>query len=387
MISVKNNWFQTILTLALLLGVTTFIFLYTSGFRLQRDKKDNAVDLTKTGMISAKSMPEGASVYLDGKLVTATNDTISGLKPGTHKLRMVKKGYEDWEKDIEVYEELVTDITAVLVSQSPMFEPLTNTGAHSPSVSPSLSQLAYFSKDEQEPGVWIIPINQGGLNLFRANPTVVLEDTQVSKYSDGESITWSPNEKQLLVETNDEFYYLVDLDTNTAESVTNPEEILQNWQSILKQKRQDFVSKLNISDDIASLALSDNALWSPDEKKFLFTQQNGDQLAYKVYNMEKPLPVGEKVETTVFTTNVNDPQPDISWYSDSFHLILTEGPIAEEKKGTISLIRIDGTNKVEIYGGSLNSPKVYSVPTGDKIIILTSFKSGDQTDLYTVGIR
>lgn len=387
MISVKNNWFQTILTLALLLGVTTFIFLYTSGFRLQRDKKDNAVDLTKTGMISAKSMPEGASVYLDGKLVTATNDTISGLKPGTHKLRMVKKGYEDWEKDIEVYEELVTDITAVLVSQSPMFEPLTNTGAHSPSVSPSLSQLAYFSKDEQEPGVWIIPINQGGLNLFRANPTVVLEDTQVSKYSDGKSITWSPNEKQLLVETNDEFYYLVDLDTNTAESVTNPEEILQNWQSILKQKRQDFVSKLNISDDIASLALSDNALWSPDEKKFLFTQQNGDQLAYKVYNMEKPLPVGEKVETTVFTTNVNDPQPDISWYSDSFHLILTEGPIAEEKKGTISLIRIDGTNKVEIYGGSLNSPKVYSVPTGDKIIILTSFKSGDQTDLYTVGIR
>jgi hypothetical protein len=387
MISVKKNWFQTILTLLVLLGVTTFIFLYTSGFRLHKDKKDNAVDLTKTGMISAKSLPEGASVYLDGELVTATNDTISGLEPGVHKLKMVKKGYEEWEKDIEVYEELVTDITAVLVSQSPMFEPLTNTGASNPSVSPSLSQLAYFSKDAQEPGVWIIPINQGGLNLFRANPSVVLEDTQVSTYSDGKSITWSPNEKQLLVETKDEYYYLVDLETNTAESVTNPQEILQNWQEALKKKREDFVNKLNISDDLTKLALSDNVIWSPDEKKFLFTEQNGDQLAYKVYDLEKPLPVGEKVETTVFTTNVNDPQPEISWYADSFHLILTEGPITEENRGTISLIRIDGTNKVEIYGGSLNSPMVYSVPSGDKIIILTSFKSGDQTDLYTVGIR
>ena len=30
---------------------------------------------------------------------------------------------------------------------------------------------------------------------------------------------------------------------------------------------------------------------------------------------------------------------------------------------------------------------VFAVPSGDKIIVLTSFKSGEQTDLYTVGIR
>jgi hypothetical protein len=386
-ISLNKNWFQTLLTLIILLGITTLIFLYTSGFRLQRGEKDNEIDLAKTGMVSAKSLPEGASVYLDDELVTATNDTISGLEPGMHTLKMAKKGYEEWEKEIEVFEELVTDITAILVSQSPMFEPLTNTGARNPSVSPSLTQLAYFSSDEQSPGVWVIPINQGGLNLFRANPSVVLEDTRVNKYSDGKSITWSPSEKQLLVETNDEFYYLVDLENNSAQSVANPEEILDNWQDVLKKEREDFVSKLEISEEIAQLAISDNVSWAPDEKKFLYTQQEGDQLHYKVYNMEKPLPVGEKVETTVFTTNINDPQPEITWYADSFHLILTEGNIEEESQGTISLIRIDGSNKVEIYGGSIHSPKVYSVPTGDKIIILTSFKSGDQTDLYTVGIR
>lgn len=386
MLSENRNWFQTILTIIILFGITTLIFLYTSGFRIQRGEEET-VNLATTGMISAKSNPEGASVFLDDELVTATNDTVSGIEPGIHSLRIVKKGYEEWSKDIEVFEALVTDITAVLVSQSPMFEPLTNTGASNPSISPSLNQLAYFSKDEESPGVWIIPINQGGLNIFRANPSVVLEDTQVNKYSNGKSITWSPNEKALLVETNDSFFYLVDLENNTAQSLTNSEEILTRWAEEKKTKRESFVEKIEISDEIKQLALSENVLWSPDEKKFLYTVQNNDTLQYKVYNMEKPLPVGEKVETVVFERNIIDPQPEITWYADSFHLILTEGSIEEEKVGTINLIRIDGTNKVEIYGRSLHSSKVFSVPSGDKIIILTSFKSDGKTDLYTVSIR
>lgn len=383
---ISKNWFQTILTLIILLGITTIIFLYTSGFRLIKDESEK-VDLTKTGMVSAKSIPEGATVYLDDDVITATNDTISGVNPGIHKLKILKKGYEEWSKEIEVFEELVTDITAVLVSQSPSFEPLTNTGASNPSVSPSFTKLAYFSKDSNTPGVWIIPINQGGLSLFRTTPTVVLEDTKVNKYSNGKSIRWSYDEKQLLVMTDDDYYYIVDLNTNAAQSTLSPENLTTLWDRELQKKRQDYVSKLDIPDNMRVLAISDDVSWSPDEKKFLYTEQNGDSLQYKVYNMEKPLPVGEKVDTAVFETNVNDKQPTVTWYTDSFHLILTEGNVDEEKKGKISLVRIDGTNKVEIYSESLHSPHVYCSPAGDKIIILTSFKSGEQTDLYTIGIR
>jgi len=382
----NRNWFQTLLTLVILLGITTLIFLYTSGYRLRRSQEET-VNLATTGMVSAKSIPEGASVFLDDELITATNDTIAGVEPGMHELRIVKKGYEEWNKEIEVFEALVTDITAVLVSQSPMFEPLTNTGASNPSASPTLAKLAYFSKDEENPGVWIIPINQGGLNLFRANPSVVLEDTKFNKYSDGKSITWSPDEKQLLVETNDGTFYLVDLETSTAQSTINSKTVFDDWKDKQRKKREDFVTKLEIPEEIKALALSDEVIWSPDGKKFLFTQPSGANLQYKVYNMEKPLPVGEKVETMVFEKSVNEPQPSITWYADSFHLVLTEGKIQEENWGTISLIRIDGSNKVEIYSQSLHAPQVFSVPSGDKIIILTTFKSGDQTDLYTVGIR
>jgi len=103
--------------------------------------------------------------------------------------------------------------------------------------------------------------------------------------------------------------------------------------------------------------------------------------------MEKPLPIGEKPENLVFTTNVNDRQPEISWYSDSFHLIMVEGDAEKEQKGVIYLIRIDGTNKIEIYNNTLFSDTVFSVPGGDKVMILTSFKSNTQTNLYTVAIR
>ncbi len=377
---------QTFLTIILIIGITTALYLYTSGYRLEKGEEET-IDLTQTGMVSAKSIPEGASVYLDDELRTATNDTISGIDPGTHKLRIVKKGFVEWEKDIEIFAELVTDITAVMVSQSPRIEPLTNTGAKLPSVSPSLNKIAYFSEDIEQPGIWVIPLSGAGLNLFRSNPAVAIEDTRFTKYSQGKNIEWSTNENMLLIEGNNSVFYLVDLQTNTAETTSTPEAVRITWKEELTQKRMDFLEKLDVRQEMEQTAMSDKTLWAPDEKKFLYTVQNGDQLEYRVYNMESPLPVGEKIDTLAFTRNVNDPQPNITWYSDSFHLILSEGNINDEKRGTVSIIRIDGTNQTEIYNNTLFSEKAFSAPGGDKVIILTSFKSGEQTDLYTVSIR
>jgi hypothetical protein len=61
--------------------------------------------------------------------------------------------------------------------------------------------------------------------------------------------------------------------------------------------------------------------------------------------------------------------------------------VEEEKKGVVSLIRIDGSNKSKSTITLCTQTKHSSTPGGDKVIILTSFKSGDQTDLYTVSIR
>jgi len=379
----KYSWLQTLLTLVLILGVTTAIFLYTNGYRLEQ-QKDRRFDLTKTGMVSAKSIPEGASVYLDGILITATNDSIPGIEPGEKTLKIIKKGFVPWEKKIEVFQELVTDITAVLITQSPKIEPLTNTGAFHPSVSPTLSKLAYFTKDEEAPGISIVNLSGG---FFSSNPNTILEDTRAIKYSDGVSIAWSYDENELLVEMSNNVWYLVNLKTNIAQTTNVPDTIKERWRQDFLEKRADFIDKANVSNEVKELARSKDIIWAPDEKKFLRIEETNTEYTYKVYNLEDPLPVGEKVETTVFTVNKTQTQPKVNWYTDSYHLILVEGYTPQNNTGKISFIRIDGTNRTEIYNNKLFSDKVYATPSGDKVVILTSFKSNGQSDLYTVSIR
>ncbi|HSX39021.1 MAG TPA: PEGA domain-containing protein [Candidatus Saccharimonadales bacterium] len=380
-----KNWLHTTLTVTLILAVTTVLFLYTAGYRL--DQKKAQIDLRQTGMISAKSIPNGASVYLDDKLLTATDGTISALTPGKYNLKIVKTGFVEWKKQIEVFPELVTDITAVLVSQTPRLEPLTNTGARLPTVSPSLTKLAYFSTDAINPGISVIALGQSGLSIFRSTPTLIVKDLPNIKYSSSISMEWSPDEQELLVDSDVNTHFIVDLQKDTVESTATPKLLTDTWAAELLKKRMDFIQKLDLPADIAAVAVDPASLWAPDEKKFLYTKRVGLDIEYRVYNMEKPIPVGESVENLVFTTKAKDIQPKVGWYADSFHLILTENYNDTQKKGTVSIIRIDGTNKTEVYNNTLFSDSVFSSAGGDKLIMLTSYKSNNQSDLYTIGIR
>jgi len=390
----ENKWidiksYSKLLVIILILGSTTLLYLFLAGWRpdFTFSESKPTFDVKQTGMISAKSDPQGANVYLDGKLITATNNSLSVIEPGKHNLRIIKNGYVDWEKEIEVFPELVTDITAVLITQTPRIEPLTNTGSRTPTLSHSLEKIAFFSKDSESPGVWVQDLNGSTLNIFRNSAKNILKDNNFITYSNGTSLTWSPDEDQLLIELENKKFYLLDISSNNVTPVLNFEELKSQWKEKISSKRLDFITQLNLPEEIVNIAAQEDTLWSPDNKKFLYKAVEGENLLYKIYNMEKPLPVGEQIETLVFTTPINSQQPKISWYSDSFHLIMTEFYSEEDKKGKISIIRIDGTNKIEIYNNTLFADTVYSTPAGDKLIILTSFRSNGQSDLYTLGIK
>lgn len=386
----KREVLQLLLTAISLVTLTTAIFLYAGGYRLKKDEDKSTVVLKSTGLASVKSIPQGASVYINGVLATATNNTISGIEPGKHTIKVVKNGYAPWSKEIEIFPELATDITAVLISQSPRLEPLTNTGASKPTLSPTLTKLAFLSSDAEAPGIWIVSLTEGTLNLFRSSPSVVLKDTSITNYSKSNQLEWSPDEKYLLIQLENARYQLFDVTNKTVESIITQkqlDDLRTEWETIALTKKRAFIEKLDIPQELQDLAVSKDAIWAPDGKKFLYKKVTGDATDYRVYNSEKPLPVGEQVDASVFTTKTGDPQPKITWYSDSFHLILTEGNIETDKRGTIYIIRIDGTNKTEIYNNTLYSDQVFSTPSGDKLVVLTSFKSSGQTDLYTIGIR
>lgn len=383
----KKDLLKTIIPIVIILGTSLAIYLYSDGYRLKKDDDNTNVNFKKTGIISARSIPESANIYVNDVLSSTTNDSISGLNPGFYKLSISKSGFVPWEKQIEVFEDLATDVTAVLISQTPKLEPLTSTGASSPTVSPSLNNLAYFSKDPKESGVWVVPLVNAGINFFRNAPYTAFEDTSNIILSNGKSIEWSPKEDKLLVETANETFYILDLETQTIQSTQSPELLKKSWMDEVLDIRLKFLQRLGETENMVEIATKPETLWSPDEKKFLYTVENDDQIEYRVYNMEKPRPVGENIDNLVFSTLATETQPKISWYADSYHLILVEGNIEQDKKGTVSIIRIDGTNKTEVYGSTLYEDKVSSDPNGDKLIISTTFKSNELTDLYTIGIR
>jgi len=380
-----------ILILVILLGSTVLLYFFLSGWRPNFNFSNkielSEINVKQTGMISAKSQPEGANVYLDGKLVTATNNSISGVDLGKHKLKITKNGYVTWEKEIEVFPELVTDITAMLISQTPRIEPLTNTGARKPTVSYSFEKLAFFSKDPEAPGVWIVSFRDQGLSFFANSAKNAVRDTNFIKYSDGKNITWSPDEDELLIESAESKFYLVNLNNNNISPISNPNETKDMWNKKIQKKRLDFISKIEIPEDRVKIASAEDTIWSPDNKKFIYKRIENNKIKYFIYNMETPLPVGENIETQVLELDAKAAQPKITWYSDSFHIILVEEFDEKAHRGKISIVRIDGTNKVEIYSNNLYSEDVYTTINGDKLVILTTFKSGDQTDLYTLGIR
>ena len=122
----------TILTALVLIIVAGVAIFFVKGYSFSA--KDGMV--VGTGILSVTSMPDGASVYIDGHLTTATNTTLSSLQPKKYKLKIVKEAFIPWEKEVEVKEGLVTEVKITLFPAIPTIYPLTVNGAINPSLSP-----------------------------------------------------------------------------------------------------------------------------------------------------------------------------------------------------------------------------------------------------------
>jgi hypothetical protein len=131
--------------------------------------------------------------------------------------------------------------------------------------------------------------------------------------------------------------------------------------------------------------------WSPDEKKFYFKvekenkQKNGKKL-YDIYtyNLDEPLPIDESRLNKVLS-DIDLDMYFISWYADSYHLIVSQK--MTDNEFTLKLVRIDGENQTNIYNGYLSDQKAYSTPAGDRITVLTTLKKETPNNLYGISIR
>lgn len=413
----KHRGIFTGIVLLFILTLSTVVIFYSRGFK--PNFKKGSID--RTGLIVATSVPTGAQVYLDGRLTSATNTNIAYLEPRTYKIRIEKDGYTTWEKDVDIKEDLATEINALLFPLAPEIKPLTTTGAISPAISPDGAKIAYSASGERG-GLYVLPIADNPFT-FRQNTKLVAKNTANTDYTKARFI-WSADSKEIIARFEDtsgvvSANLLVDSDKTDQQ----PRDItgslaatIANWQQQIEEKAQSQIAFVPdaVKDSTAEAKLINGKLqpspkpspspspksktvnnqpaspakrgelstidqlnyyptgliFSPDEEKILFVNKEGK---YNVYDLKLK---------KLFTLPDFADLLNISWFWDGNHLV-----IAQPDK--ISIIEADGNNNMAVFSGKFEQGFVFSHPSASRLVILTSLTQleGSQANLYTINLK
>lgn len=391
-----------------ILTLAGFIIAYGRGYRLNFEQKS----LSPTGILSANSFPSGASLFLNGKLTSATNTTLS-LSPGWYKVRLSKEGYLPWEKEVRIQGEIVTKIEALLIPSNPSLKAITTTGVLAPVLSPNESKIAYLVEDEEgttgghlkpKSGVWILELKDTPLG-GRIPPKQIY--ASFGKIASSE-IVWSPDEKKILLlkkqvlkekKTSVSSVLQISLEEEkTPQDVTSTyEEILSEWEKEKREKESLLLA--NLPPRLSSFFKSSTSffLFSPDESKILYLASASAELQpfltpiiganstpeQRKIEPEKYYLYDTKEDKNFLLFEKKDfPDPSLlKWYSDSKHILMIE-------KDTIYIMDYDGTNKRPVYTGPFEKNLLFPWSSPGKIVILTSFnKPKGALNFYEIDLR
>src|SRR3989339_1043694 len=135
---ISKRVFLTFLSACIILGGTYLVIQLAKGYRPSRQGV-----VKGTGLLAANSFPNGAQVFLNGKLTTATDNTLN-MEPGEYEIEIKKDGYASWKKLMHIEKELVTQTNATLFPIAPSLTPLTLTGSMNISPSPDGQKIAFY---------------------------------------------------------------------------------------------------------------------------------------------------------------------------------------------------------------------------------------------------
>lgn len=372
------------------------------------------MEFSPNGLLVLKSVPDGAEIYLNGELETATNATIS-LAPATYSVVIKKEGYKQWEKSLTIKKEEVTESTAYLFKSAPSLSAMTFSQALQPVPSEDFSKIAYMIPLQNqetttplidtESGLWIMELVSLPLGFARDPRRITdgsLEDT---------TWMWSPNGREILLTTKIGSFLLP---TNTFTSQAQRVNITAIKESIVTQWEEERfernVSKLKKLPEELSAIFTQNTsalVLSPDEEMILYTAKSDVTIPE---GLIQPLPGSstQEQERAIKSgrTYVYDIKEDrnflidngvnkiiiqgglsststkrISWFPTSRHLILSED-------SKITIFDYDGTNRQEVYSGNYVAPHAYPTLASDRIIILTNLgANSNPPNLYSLSIR
>lgn len=264
----------TIYTLisALVIIVGTFLAIKYAkgGFRVT----NNGIAVG-TGLLVVNSFPTGAEVAIDGKLVTATDDTLY-LEPGDYSIEIRRDGYNTWSKNMKVEKELVAQTNARLFPIAPSLTPLTFTGVQNIYPSPDGTKILYYTASasaERKNGLYILELTESPIS-FQRGPKQIAEDNPNFNLATAKFI-WSPDSSEIMMIDGDRQLML------QADKLQNlqqlPDIFLTSKQTLTDWEREIYIREKQYLElfppEIAQVATKSakNVYLSPDKKRLMYT--------------------------------------------------------------------------------------------------------------------
>jgi hypothetical protein len=413
----KGTWKAVLLisTILIVVGALTYVVsLFIRGYR--PDLQKPGLGFMPTGLLVANSDPKGASVYIDEKLATATDDTLN-LPPETYHIRIKKDGYLPWEKTLLIKKEVVTQANATLFKSTPDLSPLTNTGAINPTVSPDGTKIVYGVDQASKPknnGIWLLDLSTS-MPLTRSNTRQLTDFYQNINWENSE-FQWGPDNKSVLLiertgigtdteteleeEKNINQAFLIDATRFTASGDLNDagfriDLIFEEWEQEVQTDLEMNLIKLPEELKNIATASAQNISFSPDDEKIFYLATDSAKIpenllphppARSSQPEEREIKPGniyvyDLKEDTNFKIGSEEELSKLGWLTSS-HLIYID-----EENLEVKVVEYDATNRQTIYSGPFVNSYVFPSPSGKSLISLTSLRPNSPGNLYEIKVR
>lgn len=396
----KRAVITSIIILLLILIGTVIAVFYARGYRFNPDDPNF---LQGTGVLVLTSKPDGARVYINDELKTATNNTIN-LSPGVYDIRIEEDGYFPWKKTVEVKEEVVTQANALLFPIAPRLESITLTGAKHPVLDETKSLIAYTvsSGSAERNGIYTLDMNARAILPLGGGEVQIASDTKANLSAS--LLTFSPDNTDVLASIPAALtssYYLLSsrsFNNNPQNVTTTVATIQEDWVAQKELRDNQLVNSLPKKIKSVAKDLFKNPILSPEEDKILYvasrsasipvlidprlpgtnstpekrTLIQGNQYVYDMKEDRNYLMFDAEKEANPIT---------YQWHPDSSHLIYV-------KDAKVNIMEYDGGNITTVYAGPFENGYVFPWPDGSSIVVLTNLNiPGAPTNLYRISLR
>ncbi len=392
----RKQLIWTLSIVAFLLIATTAAILYGRGYRFNFNQGSPA--FLGTGLLVATSRPDGARVFINGHLTTATDNTIN-LAPGEYNIKIFKDGYLPWEKKIKIQKEVVTKADALLFPTAPKLESITNIGIKNPVLDPSKTRLAYAvaSQSARKNGIYILDLTQRPILTLQSASTQIVDETQ-DRFSNA-TFDFSPDGSELIATISGQLQTSYLLDSKRFNS--SPRDVTATLLSVdfswKKQQADKDKARLESLQKKLLSVVSENFKileWSLDDLKILYEASTSVQLPIIIDPRligTNTTPEQRKLDKGgIFVYDIKEDRnykidlksaKNLHWFSDSDHLIYVDNQ-------KIDIMEYDGINRTTIYAGPFVDSFVFPWPDSSKVVILTNLGNPNiAPNLYTIVLK